>query len=617
MGTASAGRGHRDGTGIRYGPVGRARIRLAGSLFVLALLASGCASFSPFGGARHQREIPLRVVRDEAPADYDVLVAELARIDGEYAEARAAYERAVAKSPGSAVLHGRLARLAWQLDDVEGAVREAERAFELDPDAIEHRLFLGRLYRLRRDFDGLNRVLRDAEGRPLDADAAYVLYQVAFEQGDLAEAERLAHRLAEAEPDQLRGILALASVYEQRGAFDDAEAVVREGLRTFDDHFLLYMRLAQLERARGNRAGEIAVYREVLDTHPGHYGILQRLGQALVEANDVEGAIATYGEIVERYPDDLNSVRRLAYLEHSAGRYESAAARLQAELDRDPDQPELALALGQIQRAAGDDAAALEAFERIRRTDPNYFDARIQIATIFEAQERYDEAVVELEALYAIRPDRQLVFSAAALEVAAGDFDAGIARLEALLDGSEDDTEVHYQLGVQYGSVGDVDRALEHMQKVLEADPDNANALNYVGYSWAERGENLEEAEQLVRRALEISPGDGYITDSLGWIYYKMAETLFAQSRKEEALRLLDRAQRHLVQAAELTGGDSVVSEHLGDVLLLRGDKRGALERYEEAVSLEMREAEQPDLLEKRDRLREKLGIEPSTREGP
>ena len=155
------------------------------------------------------------------------------------------------------------------------------------------------------------------------------------------------------------------------------------------------------------------------------------------------------------------------------------------------------------------------------------------------------------------------------------------------------------------------------MQRVLESDPNNANALNYIGYSWAERGENLVEAEDLIRRALEISPGDGYITDSLGWVYFKMAETLFNESRKDEAIRLLDRAQRQLVQAVELTGGDPVVSEHLGDVLFLRGDKQGALERYEEAVDLELRESEQPLLLEKRDRLRIDLGREPATGEAP
>ena len=88
-----------------------------------------------------------------------------------------------------------------------------------------------------------------------------------------------------------------------------------------------------------------------------------------------------------------------------------------------------------------------------------------------------------------------------------------------------------------------------------------------------------------------------------------MAESLIGSSRQQEGLEFLDRAQAKLLLAAELTGGDSVISEHLGDVLLLRGDKRGALDRYEEAVRLEMRESEQPDLLEKLNRLRGDLGV--------
>jgi len=594
---------------------------LMSGFLVLTVLASGCASFGPAGfsswGDERDRKIPLRIARSEAPADYDILVAEIAQTEGDFELAREAYNRAAEKDPESAVIHERLSRLAWQLDDIDGAVREAERAFELDSESIRVRLFLGRLYRLRRDFEGLDRVLRDAEGRPLDADSTYVLYQVAFERGDLTEAENLARQLAETEPEQLRGILALATVYGQRSDYDSAEAIVRRGLESFPDHFLLYMRLAQIERARGNRAGEIAVYREVLLSHPSHYGILQRLGQAQIDGNDLDGAITTFSKIVSLYPDDENSLRRLASLEYSAGRYESAAARLESVLKRDADQPELAFALGQIRKATGDNAGAMEVFDRIDLQDPNYFDARIQIVAILESEGRFDEAVTEVDSLRAVRPDRQLEFYAAGLRIQSGDFDGGIALLEGMLDGSDGDAEVYYQLGVQYGTAGHVEPALHHMQRVLEADPNHVNALNYIGYSWAERGENLAEAEELIRRALEISPDDGYITDSLGWVYYKMAELLFEESRNDEAIRLLDRAQSKLVQAAELTGGDSVVSEHLGDVLLLRGDKQGALERYEEAVELELRESEQPTLLEKRDRLRGDLGRKPATGEAP
>ena len=597
---------------------GTIRLRVAArpiALILLALFTSGCASLWPGGfphfpgsSVRSRPVPPFRVVREDAPADYDVLVAELAQIEADFALSQEAYERAAEKDPGSAFIQDRLARLAWQLDDFGGAVRHAERALELAPEDVGVRLFLGRLYRMRRDFDGLDRVLRDSEGRPIDADSAYALFRVALERSDFMQAENLARQLAEMEPDQLRGLLGLASVYEKRGDYKSAEDVVRRGLEEFPDHFLLYMRLAQIERSQGDRDGEIAVYREVLESHPGHYGILQRLAQAQLDDMDIDGALVTFGVIVDAYPEDLVSLQRLASLEFSAGRYQSAANRLEAVLDRDPNQPELAIVLGQNLRAAGDDAGAIEAFERVQPKHPNYFDARFQILLLLESQERFDEALVEIDRLRKLRPDRQLEFRAATLRIQQGDFEGGVALLEDLLNGSEEDIEVFYQLGMQYGLQGDADESLHYMQRVLELDLDNANALNFIGYSWAERGENLDEAEKLIRRAIALSPDDGYITDSLGWVYYKMAEDLFEASRKEEALRLLEQAQEHLVQAAELTGGDSVVSEHLGDVLLLRGEKAGALDYYEEAADQGVRESEQPQLLEKRDRLRRDLG---------
>lgn len=588
--------------------------RAIASLVGVALLA-GCAAIGSGPGREGAaRRVPLRIERPETTADYDVLVGELAQAEGDFETARDAYARAAGKDPDSAVLHEKLARLAWQLDDVDGAVREAERALALDPGATRVRLFLGRLYNLRRDFDGLDRVLRTAEGEPLDADSAFALHQVALERQDLALAESLARKLMALEPDQLRGLLGLVAVQEQRKEYAAAEAVIRGGLERFPGHFLLYMRLAQLEHVRGNRPGEIAIYRELLEKHPNHYGVLQRLGQAQIDANDTAAAIATYQRIVEAYPDDLNSMRRLASLEFATGRYEAAAKRLEQVLQREPGDSELALAVGQIRRAAGDDAGAIEVFDRVAPGDPRYVEARIQISLVLEGQGEAAQALAEMERLRAASGGRAasgvraVDLRAAALRVVLGDHDGARALLESLLDGSGNDAEVYYQIGTLEGDRHRIDEALAAMQRVLELDPKNAAALNYIGYSWAERGENLEQAEELIQRALALSPGDGYITDSLGWVYYKMAELHFREARKDEALALLERAQKQLLQAVELTGGDPVVSEHLGDVHLLRGEKTRALDYYEEAVKLEMREEEQPNLLEKIESLRRDLG---------
>jgi tetratricopeptide (TPR) repeat protein len=123
----------------------------------------------------------------------------------------------------------------------------------------------------------------------------------------------------------------------------------------------------------------------------------------------------------------------------------------------------------------------------------------------------------------------------------------------------------------------------------------------------AERGQDLDEAERMITRASEQRPDDGYITDSLGWVYYMRAKQHLDAGRVEEGRAMLERAVRELERAAQLTGGDPVISEHLGDAYLLLEDRARALRFYEEAVHLEPRETEQPKLREKLERLRREL----------
>ena len=111
----------------------------------------------------------------------------------------------------------------------------------------------------------------------------------------------------------------------------------------------------------------------------------------------------------------------------------------------------------------------------------------------------------------------------------------------------------------------------------------------------------------MIARALELRPDDGFITDSLGWVYYRRAQPLLASGKVEEAKAWLTRAVDQLERAAQLTGGDPVISEHLGDVHLALGQPTLALENYEEAARLEPRPAEQPELEEKLERLRKEL----------
>jgi len=166
---------------------------------------------------------------------------------------------------------------------------------------------------------------------------------------------------------------------------------------------------------------------------------------------------------------------------------------------------------------------------------------------------------------------------------------------------------VLYNLGVVYSEGDHDDEAMHYMQQALDANPDNANALNFVGYTWAEHGEKLDEAEKMIQRALELRPDDGYIVDSLGWVYYMRARPLLESGDTQGAHDWAQRALHELERATDMTGGDPVISEHMGDVYRLLGERRRALDKFEEAVNLGPRPDEQPDLRQKLEALRREL----------
>jgi tetratricopeptide (TPR) repeat protein len=108
---------------------------------------------------------------------------------------------------------------------------------------------------------------------------------------------------------------------------------------------------------------------------------------------------------------------------------------------------------------------------------------------------------------------------------------------------------------------------------VITLDPKHAEAYNYVGYMYAERGENLEEAVRLISRAIDLEPENGYFLDSLGWAYYQ-------QGRYPDALRELKRA---IEKAKE----DPIIFEHLGDAYAKNGHEEAALAAWEKALQLD------------------------------
>jgi Flp pilus assembly protein TadD len=132
---------------------------------------------------------------------------------------------------------------------------------------------------------------------------------------------------------------------------------------------------------------------------------------------------------------------------------------------------------------------------------------------------------------------------------------------------------------------------------VVAINPKDADALNHLGYTYAEQGIRLEEAEDFIKRALAIKPDNGYITDSLGWVYYQKKEY-------PRAIELLEKAY-HLVP------DDPLITEHLGDGYLKANKKEEALRMYQRALELKPNKEQERALNKKIEALKGGQGHDP------
>ena len=158
------------------------------------------------------------------------------------------------------------------------------------------------------------------------------------------------------------------------------------------------------------------------------------------------------------------------------------------------------------------------------------------------------------------------------------DYGKGIATLEKAKRLAPKNVDLLYQLGMLYEKNGDNDTALKNMEEIVTIEPDNPGALNFIGYSFAEKGINLERAEALVKKALEKRPDDGYIRDSLGWVFYSKGE--YTKARDE------------LVKARDLVSDDPVITEHLSDAYAKLGQRDKAIDLLHQSINLKKRTIE-------------------------
>ena len=501
----------------------------------------------------------------------------LAEQQSDWRAALEAYRAAVQADPRAPSLRVALAEARARTGDLPGAEAEARKAIELDPSgpaAAEAWLLLGRTATIARRPADAERALRSAievqsalaakrpAGQaPVDPDPWRLLAQVRLDAGDVPGAEAVLEDLAGRLPAEGGPALRdLGRVLADQRDVDRAAALYRKALRFERRDTEAWRRLAELEKTR----------RRFDDARTAWEGLVA-LGRLSLRSGNVDGARAFFDQAIHVGTDEVAVRTRVAFAWLDARRPGEAIAVVDEGFRSSVDARLLyvrGLALREERR--WEEAAA--AFGAVASGDPELDVAALAARVSVLAQGgKTAEALSVVDAALRERPgDARLVTARAYVLERAGRAADAVAYLRKQLQSQPRNERLLFALGMAQDRAGDRPGAIVTMREILAILPENAEAMNYVGYSLAEKGERLEEAEVLVTRALEIEPDNGSFLDSLGWIRFQRGDVA-------GAIAALERAEA-------LAGPEPTILEHLGDAYRRSHREADAARAYRRAL---------------------------------
>ncbi|RWL20923.1 tetratricopeptide repeat protein [Mesorhizobium sp.] len=250
---------------------------------------------------------------------------------------------------------------------------------------------------------------------------------------------------------------------------------------------------------------------------------------------------------------------------------------LQYALALRPDSDAALVQLAAVSEQLKDGEGAIAFYRRIPASSPLKPLSELQLGLNLADLDRYDEAIAHLKALVEAHPDDMRAYQALGgvyaskedFRSAAGLYDKAVAMLKTP---TRADWNIFYQRGIAYERLKEWPKAEPNFRKALELFPDQPQVLNYLGYSWVDMNINLEEGLQMIQKAVDLRPSDGYIVDSLGWAYFRLG-------RFEDAVREMERA-------VSLKPEDPVLNDHLGDAYWRVGRRLEATFQWNQARDL-------------------------------
>ena len=564
------------------------------AVLALAIAASGCqitptASSSAANREPFRSEIETAAVRDvpipaaelERDQIYQLLVAEFAGKREQLPLALKHY-LALAEQTRNRDIVERAARIALFADDNDAALRAGKLWVEVAPENLDARqLLAASLIRAGQGtaaLEHLKYVL--SKDRSNDGNRFRAIANLLGSEADRQTALSVMEALVATRPNDTDAEVAYALLAMRAENLPKARAAMESLVGKIDINPNLALAYVALLQKQGE-AGEGSRFLErALKRAPDEMGLRLLYARMLADDRQYEAARRQFSLLEKKAPDNADVVYALGLLNLQANKVDDAERNF-LTLAKTPDrESEAAFYLGQIEESRGKREAALSRYETVK-TGANVLPSQLRRAVLLASLERLDES---RQLLAGIKTEDQTERSQVALThaeilVAHDKLDEAMAVYDQALNGLYD-MPLLYNRAMLAERMGKLELLESDLKTILEREPDNAQALNALGFTLADRTTRYEEARALIEKALKVGPRDFYVLDSMGWVLFKLGQAEAAIPYLEEARKIRD---------------DPEVAAHLGEVLWSLGRRKEAREVWEKALK---QHPEQPKLLD-------------------
>lgn len=512
-------------------------------------------------------------------------------------------------------------RQANRIDEemLKKAIEQYQKISELDPKDTESLVMLGRLDKVAQNTVDAEKAYNKALAiDPENEDALTGLAMIHADRGENDQAADILKKLAEKNPSQ-KSLRALGTAYEQMKEFGLAAQSLRRALELNPpDAADLKREIAQDLMFARDYDGSLKIYQELVGEEPDDAGSYLRMSQIYREKHDFANARKMSEKAKSLEPGNLDiRFNDVGILEAEGKQAEaiqalkdilsSTARRNYSQADKQV-RVELLGRLGVMYRAADQTDQAVDTFRQIADLDPERAPGiSAEIVETYRAAKEYPKAEDEASAALKKWPnDRGVHLTHAMILAEMGKVDAAASEVKKQLDGKQD-RETYFTLAQVYEKGRKFDeeaKALDQMEKlsqtkeekeaawfargamlekakkveaseaefrkILAENPDRPDVLNYLGYMLADRNQRLNDALDMITKAVNADPNNPAYLDSLGWVYYKLGR--------------VPEAEATLRKAVDGQPRDPTMRDHLGDVLMRASKVKEAVAQWEISV---------------------------------